>query len=155
VKTDMGDGDDWPGLRERLLKADILVVATPIWMGQTPSTTHRLLERLDAELSETKSDGTPTLFGKVAIVGVVGNEDGAHHVTAEVFQGLNDVGFSIPAQGGTYWVGEAMGSVDFTDLEKTPDAVAEATAIAARNAAHLAELLQKKAYPAESSDEKD
>ena len=148
VETDMGDGDEWPGLRDRLLKADILVVCTPIWMGQTPSTTHRLLERLDAELSETTSDGTPTLFGKVAIVGVVGNEDGAHHVTAELFQALNDVGFSIPAQGGTYWVGEAMGSVDYNDLANTPDAVADATATAVRNAVHVAELLQTSGYPA-------
>lgn len=58
-----------------------------------------MLERLDAELSETDDAGRPLTFGKVALVAVVGNEDGAHKITANLFQGLNDVGFIVPAQG--------------------------------------------------------
>lgn len=57
-------------------------------------------------------------FGKVAVAAVVGNEDGAHHCHAEIFQALNDVGFTIPAGAGTYWMGEAMGSVDYKDLKR-------------------------------------
>ncbi|HEU4337947.1 MAG TPA: NAD(P)H-dependent oxidoreductase [Nocardioides sp.] len=148
VTTDEGDGDEWPTLREKVLEADVLVVVTPIWMGQPSSVCKMVLERLDAELSETDDEGRPVMFGKVAGVGVVGNEDGAHHVCAEVFQALGDVGFTIPAQAATYWVGEAMQTVDYRDLESTPEKTAGTTQLLARNATHLARLLKSSGYPA-------
>lgn len=148
VEKDMGDGDAWPGIREKVLAADILILATPTWMGHPSSVAHRVLERLDAELSETDDEGRPSMFGKVAVVAAVGNEDGAHLISAEVFQALNDVGFTIPAQGVTYWNGEAMAKTDYQDLPKTPDATAGTTKTVAANAAHLATLLQKQNYPA-------
>jgi len=151
VETDMGDGDAWPALREQVLAADILVFATPTWMGHTSSVGHRVLERLDAELSQTDADGRPTMFGKVAIVAVVGNEDGAHHISAEVFQALDDVGFTIPAQGATYWNGEAMQGTDYIDLKSPREATDAATATAAANAVHLAGLLASSNYPAPES----
>ena len=147
VSTDEGDGDGWPAIREKLLASQILVIATPIWMGQPSSVCKMVLERLDAELSETDDQGRLLTFGKVAAVAVVGNEDGAHHVTAEVLQGLNDVGFSVPAAGGTYWVGEAMGSTDYKDAGPKPDTTGAAMATAAANAAHLARLLRDNPYP--------
>jgi multimeric flavodoxin WrbA len=149
VELDMGDGDAWPGLRAKIAAADILVVATPTWVGHMSSIAQRVLERLDAELSETDDAGRPAMFGKVALAAVVGNEDGAHKIVADLFQALNDVGFTIPAQGCTYWNGEAMKPGDYNDLDETPDAVRSANATAARNAAHLAELLTKQEYPAE------
>ncbi len=79
---------------------------------------------------------------------MVGNEDGAHHTTAEVFQALNDTGFTIPAGGATYWVGEAMQSVDYHDHDETPEKTAGTTKTVAANAAHLARLLQEPNYPA-------
>ena len=148
VQADMGDGDAWPAIRSRILAADILVLATPIWMGQPSSVTKRALERLDAELSEKDDEGRLLTYGKVAAVAVVGNEDGAHHTSAELFQALNDVGFTIPAQGVTYWNGEAMAKVDYQDLPKTPDATAGTTKTVAANAAHLAGLLKSTNYPA-------
>jgi multimeric flavodoxin WrbA len=113
VETDMGGGDQWPSVRARVLAADILVLVTPAWMGHPASIASQVLERLDAELSETDENGRPDVAGKVAIVGVVGNEDGAHQVVAELFQALNDVGFTLPSQGSTYWNGEAMAKVDY------------------------------------------
>lgn len=148
VQKDMGDGDEWPSVRRRILDADILVFATPTWMGQHSSVAQRVLERLDAELGETDARGRPTLFDKVAISGVVGNEDGAHHIAAIVFQALGDVGFTIPAQASVYWNGEAMHTTDYQDLEKTPEKVASSIGTAARNAAHLARLLKAQEYPA-------
>lgn len=148
VEKDMGDGDEWPIIRERVLAADIVIVGTPIWMGHMSSLAQRLLERLDAELSETDDAGRPILFDTVAAVAVVGNEDGAHHATAELFQGLNDVGFTIPAQASTYWNGEAMHTTDYKDLDETPEEVAAATATLAHNTAHLARLLAGDGYPA-------
>jgi multimeric flavodoxin WrbA len=149
VGTDMGDGDGWPAIRERVLACDILILATPTWMGHPSSEAQRVLERLDAELSETDAEGRPTLFGKVAVVASVGNEDGAHEVSAQLFQALNDVGFTIPAQGVTYWNGEAMGSTDYRDLPSTPDATAGTTRTVASNAAHLARLLRENYPPVE------
>ena len=147
VDKDMGEGDDWPTIREKVLAADILVLATPTWMGHPSSVAHRVLERLDAELSETDDEGRPILFGKVAVVAAVGNEDGAHLISAEVFQALNDVGFTIPAAAGVYWNGEAMGSVDYQDLPAVPEKVQDTIDNVAANAAHLAGLLKSAPYP--------
>lgn len=104
---------------------------------------------MDAFLSETDEAGRMVSYGKVAVVAVVGNEDGAHHVSAELYQALSDVGFTIPANAVTYWVGEAMGATDYKDLGGAPDKVAKATAMAARNAQHLARLLKADGYPGE------
>ncbi|OBA80210.1 flavodoxin [Mycobacterium sp. 1164966.3] len=147
VEDDMGPGDEWPQIRRKALSADILLISTPIWLGHASSVTQRVLERLDAELSNTDDDGTPAMVGKVAIVSVVGNEDGAHKVVADLFQSLNDIGYSIPAQGCTYWNGAAMESTDYNDLDEVPEQIASATAAAARNAAHLARVLQQRQYP--------
>jgi len=149
VDADMGDGDQWPEIRAKILDADILVVCSPTWMGHMSSVASRVLERLDAELSETDAAGRPVVEGKVAVAVVVGNEDGAHKITADLYQALNDVGFSIPSQGGTYWNGEAMHTIDYKDLEETPEEVASATATLARNAVHLATLLKANPYPSE------
>ncbi|CDO10035.1 flavodoxin family protein [Mycolicibacterium cosmeticum] len=147
VQADMGDGDEWPRIREKVLAADILVLSTPVWLGHPSSVAQRVLERLDADLSTTDELGRPVMVDKVAVVAVVGNEDGAHKTVADLFQALNDIGFSIPAQGCTYWNGEAMGSTDYQDLDRVPDAVSSATVAAARNAAHLAETLRTGGYP--------
>ena len=148
VEADMGEGDQWPQLRSRVLDADILVFCSPTWVGHMSSVAQRVLERLDAELSETDAEGRPILAGKVAVTAVLGNEDGAHKITADLYQALTDVGFSIPSQGGTYWNGEAMHTTDYLELGETPDAVASATQTLARNAVHLAQLLAAKPYPA-------
>lgn len=148
VTSDEGDGDQWPELRQKVLDADIFVLGTPIWLGHQSSLCQRVLERLDAFLGETDDAGRMVSYDRVACVGVVGNEDGAHHVFAELAQGLSDVGFTIPANGSAYWVGEAMGSVDFKDFDEVPDGTASAIAQLAANAAHLAKLLRADGYPA-------
>ena len=147
VALDMGDGDGWPAIRAKILAADIIVLATPTWMGQQSSVCQRVLERLDAELSETDDAGRLLTYGKVAIAAVVGNEDGAHHITAVLFQVLNDVGFTVAASGSTYWNGEAMHSTDYQDLDETPEVTARTNKTSAANAVHLATLLKNSAYP--------
>ena len=113
-----------------------------------------MLERLDDELSEKDEQGRPFTFGKVAIGAIVGNEDGAHHITSQLFQALNDVGFSIPAQGATYWNGEAMHGTDYKDLEETPDTTAGTNKTVAANAVHLARLLKVSQYPGEAGEDR-
>lgn len=147
VSADEGDGDAWPSLRKKVLEADIVVLATPIWMGQPSSMAKRVLERMDAFLGEADEHARYPSYGRVATVAVVGNEDGAHHVIAELYQALADVGFTIPAAGAAYWVGEAMGSTNYEDLPKIPDKVAGVVATLASNAAHLAGLLKSASYP--------
>jgi len=146
VLSDMGNGDGWPALRQKIIDADIFILGLPIWMGQPSSVAKRVLERLDAFLSETDGKGRMPAAGKVALVAIVGNEDGAHHCHAACFQALNDVGFTVAANAGCYWVGEAMGDVNYIDLKKIPDKVRQALEMAASNTAHLARLL-KENYP--------
>lgn len=150
VERDMGDGDEWPQIFDRVRNTDILLLATPTWLGHMSSVAQRVLERLDAEISATDDQGRPGMLGKVAMCAVVGNEDGAHKIIADVFGALNDIGFTVPGQGSTYWNDEAMGGRDYKDLDTIPSAVADATNAAARNAAHLAELLTRSEFPAYS-----
>jgi len=147
VTSDEGEGDDWPALRQRVINADILVIATPIWLGQPSSVSKRVMERMDAFLSETDSQGRMPSYGKVGVVVVVGNEDGAHHCAAELIQALTDVGFTAPPGSVTYWVGEAQGDKEYKDFKKPPKVVADTTAMLVSNAAHLARLLKADTYP--------
>jgi multimeric flavodoxin WrbA len=147
VSSDEGDGDAWPDIRRRILDHDILIFGTPIWMGQPSSIAKKVVERMDAFLSETDEKGRMPSYGKVALVAVVGNEDGAHHVSAELYQALSDTGWTIPAAAVSYWVGEAMAKTNFNQLPNVPDKVQSTAAMAASNAAHLAGLLKERPYP--------
>ena len=90
VKSDEGANDAWPQLRQSVIDADIVIIATPIWLGQPSSVAKRVLERMDAFLDETDNKGRMPSYGKVGLVVVVGNEDGAHHTGAEIFQAMID-----------------------------------------------------------------
>ncbi len=155
VSSDEGPGDDWPDIRRRILDNDILIFGTPIWLGQPSSVAKRVVERMDAFLSETDDKGRMPSFGKLVVAAIVGNEDGAHSVTADLFQALNDEGWTIPAGGACYWVGEAMQKTDFKDLDAVPKPVREGAETLASNAAHLAQLLKDHAYPGTHAPGKD
>ncbi|MDG4824575.1 NAD(P)H-dependent oxidoreductase [Asanoa sp. WMMD1127] len=103
VEDDMGDGDEWPAIRAKVLAAEILVIATPTWVGKPSSIAQRVIERMDALISQTDDDGRPVAYNKVAGVVNTGNEDGAHHVITEICGALVDIGYTIPAQAWTYW----------------------------------------------------
>jgi len=150
VTSDEGPGDAWPALRARILEHDILILGGPIWLGQVGSVAKRVMERMDAFLSETDEQGRMPSYGKVAVAAIVGNEDGAHGSSAQIFQGLNDLGWTVPAVAACYWVGEAMGSTDFKDLEQTPEKVLKTADMVAGNAAHLAGLLKGAPYPGQA-----
>jgi multimeric flavodoxin WrbA len=147
VTSDEGKGDAWPDIRRRILACQILIFGTPVWLGQMSSIAKRVVERMDAFLSETDDRGRMPSYGKVALLAIVGNEDGAHAITADLGQALLDTGWTLPASPACYWVGEAMGKVDFKDLPAVPDKVAGTAAMAASSAAHLARLLRGEPYP--------
>jgi multimeric flavodoxin WrbA len=117
VTSNEGRGDDWPKLRRRILEADILIVGTPIWMGQPSSVAKRICERMDAFFDELDDRQRMPSYNKVAAVAVVGNEDGAHHVSAEL------------------------------DLKRTPKAVKKATDMLVSNTVHMARLLKARPFP--------
>jgi multimeric flavodoxin WrbA len=121
VESDMGDGDEWPPIRESILRSEILVIATPTWVGKPSSVAQRVIERLDAMISETDDTGRPLAYNKVAGVVNTGNEDGAHHVIGEVAGALGDIGFTIPGQAWTYWhLGPGAGP-DYLDDQRGHD----------------------------------
>lgn len=147
VTSDEGDGDEWPGVHEKILAADILVVATPTWVGQASSVTQRVIERMDAMLSETDDDGRPVAYGKVAGVVVTGNEDGAHHIIATTAQVLIDIGFTVPGQAWTYWhLGPGPGP-DYTATSQGHEWSDRTGRTAAANLVAVARALQDHPLP--------
>lgn len=98
----MGDGDQWPLIHGKLADAQILVIATPTWVGRPSSIAQQVLERMDAMITELR-DGVPLAYGKVAGVVCTGNEDCALHVISEINGGLVDIGYTIAPQAWTYW----------------------------------------------------
>ncbi|GEC02569.1 hypothetical protein SSP24_02240 [Streptomyces spinoverrucosus] len=117
----MREGDAWPGVHDKLLQSRILVVASPTWLGRPSSVAQRVLERMDAMLSETDDEGRPVAYNRVAGVVVTGNEDGAHHVISEISGALADIGYTIPGQAWTYWhLGPGPGP-DYLDDERGRD----------------------------------
>jgi multimeric flavodoxin WrbA len=148
VSTDEGPGDAWPAIHERILSAEILILATPTWLGQPSSVAKRVLERMDAMLSETDDDGRPVAFNRVAGFVVTGNEDGAHHVIAELTQGVTDIGFTVPGQAWTYWnMGPGPGP-DYSDTDHGHEWSESTAKAAASNIAAAAQALAANPIPA-------
>jgi multimeric flavodoxin WrbA len=141
VQTDMGGGDQWPQVHDRLLAAEILVVATPTWVGRPSSVAQRMLERIDAMLSETDADGRPVAYNRVAGVLVTGNEDGAHHVISEVAGGLGDIGYTVPGQAWTYWNRGPGPGPSFADTDEGHDRAEKTGRAMAANLHALARAL--------------
>ena len=147
VETDMGGDDEWPQLHERLLAAQILVVATPTWVGHPSSIAQRVLERMDAMISETDDQQQPVAYNRVAGVVVTGNEDGAHHVISEIAGGLGDIGYTIPGQAWTYWnMGPGPGP-SYSDTDHGHELSATTARAMARNLLGVARALAATPIP--------
>ncbi len=106
----MREADECPAIHDEVLEADILVTATPRWLGQPSSVSKRALERMDAMLSETREDGTPVAYDGVAGVIVTGKEDGAHHLIAEVSQAGEEAYLTTEERDWTHSTGDVMAS---------------------------------------------
>ncbi|HEY0689734.1 MAG TPA: flavodoxin family protein [Kribbella sp.] len=144
VETDVGPGDDWPQVHRKLLAAEILIIASPTWLGRPSSIAQRVLERMDAMLSETDDAGRPVAYNRVAGVGVTGNEDGAHHVISEISGALGDIGYTIPGQAWTYWhLGPGPGP-NYLDEDKGHDWAESTGRAMAANLTGVAEALAAK-----------
>ncbi|MFJ4030453.1 flavodoxin family protein [Streptomyces griseoluteus] len=151
VETDMGNGDEWPRVHEKLLAAEILVIASPTWVGHPSSVAQRVLERMDAMISETDDAGRPVAYNRVAGVVVTGNEDGAHHVISEIDGALVDIGYTIPGQAWTYWhLGPGPGP-NYLDEQRGHDWAASTGRAMASSLFHTAQALAAHPVPAPPS----
>ena len=101
------ESDGWPSIWKRVERADILVVGTPIWLGEESSVCRVLIERLYAMSGELNDRGQSSYYGKVGGCVVTGNEDGIKHVAMSVAFALNHLGLTIPPQADCGWIGEA------------------------------------------------
>jgi multimeric flavodoxin WrbA len=144
VENDMGDGDEWPAIREKVLGAEILVIATPTWLGKPSSVAQRVLERMDALLADTDDDGRPVAYNRVAGVVVTGNEDGAHHVISEIAGGLIDIGFTVPGQAWTYWNKGPGPGPSYLEADEGKDWSAQTGRAAASNLLAVARALAER-----------
>lgn len=98
--------DDWPELSKRILAADILIIGTPIWLGERSSVCSRVIERLYALSGHTNEKGQYLYYGKVGGCIVTGNEDGVKHCSMTVLYALQHLGYTIPPQADAGWIGK-------------------------------------------------
>jgi multimeric flavodoxin WrbA len=119
VQPDMrehgAERDDWPEVYETVQAADVLVIGTPIWLGDKSSVCTRVVERLYGNSAELNEHGQYAYYGKVGGVVVTGNEDGVKHVAMNVLYSLQHLGYTIPPQADAGWIGEAGPGPSYLD----------------------------------------
>lgn len=109
------DRDDWPKLCKKVMAADILVVGTPIWLGEESSECRRLIERLYGESGKLNDKGQYIYYGRTAGCLVTGNEDGIKHCAMTILYALQHLGYTIPPQADAGWIGEAGPGPSYAD----------------------------------------
>ena len=149
VKSDMGEGDGWPIILKELLAADILIMATPTWMGTLSSMAMRVLERMTGLYSTKDNEGRPVAYNKVAGFIVTGEEDGARHVVAEIAAALMDVGFTIAPQSYTYWNNGPGPGKSYLESDFRKDWSIETGKLVAANVVAIAKALKVTPIPAD------
>src|SRR4028118_2106227 len=107
--------DDWPPLFEKVMAADVLVLMTPIWLGEKSAACTRVIERLYGNSAELNDRGQFAYYGRVAGCLITGNEDGAKHCAMNILYSLQHLGFTIPPQADAGWVGEAGPGPSYLD----------------------------------------
>ncbi|MGS0683612.1 flavodoxin family protein [Nakamurella sp. GG22] len=109
------DADDWPAIFDKVLAADILVLAGPIWLGDNSSVMKRVIERLYGCSSSLNDVGQYTYYGRVAGCVITGNEDGVKHCAMNVLYSLQHLGYTIPPQADAGWIGAAGPGPSYLD----------------------------------------
>ncbi|WP_417900317.1 flavodoxin family protein [Bacillus haimaensis] len=152
ISEDEGEGDDWPLILEKIKAADILVIGTPLWIGEKSSITTLAMKRIYGGSSLTNEKGQSIYYNKVAGVVVTGNEDGAKHAASSVLYGLTHCGFTIPPNVDTYWVGEAGPGASYIEAEGYKnDFTMQHAKTMAYNLVHFARTLKENPIPAEGN----
>ncbi|WP_339889197.1 NAD(P)H-dependent oxidoreductase [uncultured Flavobacterium sp.] len=151
--------DEWPTLFKKVNEADILIVGTPIWLGEKSSECQKLIERLYAMSGKTNEKGQYLFYGKAAGCVITGNEDGVKHCAMGILYALQHVGYSIPPQADAGWIGEvgpgpSYGDTDWQGKKISPPLGTDSnftnrnTTFMTYNLLHLANMLKNQGgYP--------
>ncbi|MGD8380009.1 MAG: flavodoxin family protein [Gammaproteobacteria bacterium] len=137
--------DDWPALFERVAAADILVLGTPIWLGEKSSVCSRVIERLYGMSGQLNDYGQYAYYGRVGGCIVTGNEDGVKHCAMNILYSLQHLGYTIPPQADAGWIGEAGPGPSYLDEGSggpENDFTQRNTTFATWNLMHMARLLK-------------
>jgi len=159
--------DEWPKLYKKIMAADILVMGTPIWLGERSSIASKLIERLYAMSSLQNDKGQYVYYGRAGGCIITGNEDGVKHCAMGMLYALQHLGFSIPPQADAGWIGEVGPGPSYGDTEwngkkidppvgKNSDFTNRNTTFMTYNLLHLAKMLKDQGgYPAYGNSRKD
>lgn len=153
VQKDMREqgwrNDDWPEIQAKVMAADILVIGTPIWLGERSSIATRVVERLYGYSGDLNDRGQSAYYGRVGGCVVTGNEDGIKHCASGVLYALQHLGYTIPPQADAGWIGEAGPGPSYGDeLESglcagaNNDFTQRNTVFMAWNLLHIARILK-------------
>ncbi|MEE8446343.1 MAG: NAD(P)H-dependent oxidoreductase [Gemmatimonadota bacterium] len=107
--------DEWPGIQEKVKAADILVITSPIWLGEKSSVCTQVVERLYSSSADLNEEGQYAYYGRVAGCLITGNEDGAKHCCMNILYSLQHLGYVIPPQADAAWLGEAGPGPSYLD----------------------------------------
>jgi multimeric flavodoxin WrbA len=137
--------DEWPSLFERVMAADILVLLSPIWLGEKSSVCTKVIERLYGNSRLLNDDGQYAYYGRAAGCLITGNEDGGKHCAMSILYSLQHVGYAIPPQADAAWMGEAGPGPSYLDPGSggpENDFTNRNTSFMAWNLMHLARMLK-------------
>jgi len=152
--------DEWPQIFKKILDADILIMGSPIWLGEKSSIAQKLIERLYGMSGEINEKGQYIYYGKVGGCIITGNEDGVKHCAMGILYSLQHLGYSIPPQADCGWIGEVGPGPSYGDKEWQGKKLESATGFDSEftnknttfmtyNILHLASMLKKQnGYPA-------
>jgi multimeric flavodoxin WrbA len=115
--ADEGLLDEWPAIQAKILAADILVIGTPIWLGEKSSVASLVIERMYAYSGDRNAQGQYLYYGKTAGCVVTGNEDGIKHCARDLLYAFQHIGYMVPPQADCGWIGEAGPGPSYGDTE--------------------------------------
>ncbi|MEQ8358719.1 MAG: NAD(P)H-dependent oxidoreductase [Cytophagales bacterium] len=151
--------DEWPELFERMFKADILIIGSPIWLGEKSSVATKLVERLYSMSGMQNEKGQYKFYGKVGGCVITGNEDGIKHCAMGLLYAMQHIGYSIPPQADCGWIGEAGPGPSYMDEESNAqnnDFTNRNMTFMTYNLMHLAKILNSVGgYPLYGNSRKD
>jgi multimeric flavodoxin WrbA len=151
--------DEWPAITAQIMDSDILVIGTPIWLGQKSSQAQKLIERLYSLSGKLNDQGQYVYYGKVGGCLITGNEDGIKHCAMSILYSLQHVGYSIPPQADSGWIGEVGPGPSYLDEgsgARDNDFTNRNTTFMTYNLLHLANMLKSQdGYPAYGNSKKD
>jgi multimeric flavodoxin WrbA len=153
------DKDEWPALFEKIFAADILIIGTPIWLGEKSSVAQKLIERLYSMSGMLNEKGQYKYYGKAGGCVITGNEDGVKHCAMGILYALQHLGYSVPPQADCGWIGEVGPGPSYRDEEsnaKDNDFTNRNTTFMTYNLMHLAKMLKDAGgYPAYGNSRKE